>query len=52
MTALARSYKPEQLAEQAYDLYTEFRPEVAGGTRGWGQAGDLDLDRIRSLARQ
>lgn len=50
METLAGSYEPKALAERAYDLYTRFRPEVAAGTRGWGQAGVLDLDRIESLA--
>ena len=50
MQALAKSYKPKDLAEAAYGLYEKFRPEIAGGRRGWGQKGDLDLDLIRSLA--
>jgi hypothetical protein len=50
MAALARAYPPEELAERAFPLYERFRPEIASGTRGWGQKGDLDLDLIRSLA--
>ena len=52
MEALAKSFEPDELAERAYDLYERFRPEVAGGRRGWGQKSDLDLDLIRSLASE
>jgi hypothetical protein len=51
MEALAKAHKPPELAEKAYDLYVQFRPQIEGGARGWGQKGDLDLDLIRSLAR-
>jgi hypothetical protein len=51
METLAKAHAPGELAEKAYDLYTQFRPEIAAGTRGWGQKGDLDLELIRSLAR-
>jgi hypothetical protein len=51
MKALAASYPLEELKKVAYRLYEEFRPQVAAGTRGWGQPGELDLDHIRSLAR-
>jgi len=52
MEKLAAAYEPAELAQRAYDLYTEFRPAVASGTRGWGQAGDLDVDKIESMAKQ
>ena len=28
------------------------RPQVAEGSRGWGQQGTLDLDLLRSLRKQ
>ncbi len=49
---LAAAYPPEELAEAAFRLYERFRPAVAAGQRGWGQKGELDLDLIRSLARE
>jgi hypothetical protein len=49
MEALARAYSPDQLAAQAYALYEQFRPDVPEGKKGWGAAGPLDLDHIRSL---
>jgi hypothetical protein len=49
MKTLASSYEPEQLARRAYPLYEQFRPEIPEGKKGWGAAGDLDLDRIREL---
>lgn len=52
MEELAASLKPEELNEVAFELYEEFRPEIASGTRGWGQKGVLDLDLIRSLAKR
>lgn len=52
MKQLARSLKPERLAESAFALYERFRPAVARGKRGWGQKGELDLDLIRALGRQ
>jgi hypothetical protein len=51
MLALARSIKPADLAERAYGLYEQFRPAVPRGVKGWGAAGTLDLDMIRSLGR-
>jgi hypothetical protein len=49
MEALAKAYPPDQLAAQAYALYERFRPDVPEGKPGWGAAGLLDLDSIRSL---
>jgi hypothetical protein len=51
MEDLAQAYPPQQLAAQAYALYERFRPEVPEGKQGWGAAGQLDLDVIRSLAK-
>jgi hypothetical protein len=39
-----------ELAQRAYKLYEEFRPEVPAGVAGWGAAGRLDLDSIRRMA--
>lgn len=49
MQSLARSMKPGELAERAYSLYEAFRPAIPAGKKGWGAAGELDLDRIKSL---
>lgn len=51
MEELAAAFEPEELAEVAYSLYERFRPEIPRGQKGWGRAGALDLDLIRSLAR-
>lgn len=50
MMRLARALPPPRLASGAYALYEEFRPRIPAGVRGWGAAGDLDLDRIEALA--
>jgi hypothetical protein len=51
MQELAKSISKDELKRRAYDLYEEFRPVVPEGKRGWGAAGELDLDKIRRLAR-
>jgi hypothetical protein len=50
MAKLARSLETDDLTHKAFQLYEAFRPEVPAGTRGWGAAGELDLDRIAALA--
>lgn len=52
MTLLAASLPPLELADRGYDLYVKFRPDVPKGTRGWGAAGRLSLDRIREMAAE
>ena len=52
MTELARAYEPERLVNVAYGLYTDFRPRIEPGVRGWGQKGVLDLVHVRNLARR
>lgn len=52
MEQLAQSWPSEELAEQAYALYTRFRPAIPAGSRGWGASGVLDLDRMLSLMRR
>ncbi|HUT33714.1 MAG TPA: hypothetical protein VNE39_09555 [Planctomycetota bacterium] len=49
MRELAGAFEPEKLADAAYGLYEQFRPQIAPGRRGWGQKGELDLALIRSL---
>jgi hypothetical protein len=50
MRALAKSFRPEQLSQNAFSLYEKFRPPIPTGVTGWGAKGNLDLDRIESLA--
>lgn len=50
MTDLARSLPPPALAQRAYALYEEFRPDIPAGARGWGASGTLDLGLIEGLA--
>jgi len=52
MAELAQAYDTEDLAEVAFSLYEDFRPQVSGGRRGWGQKGELDLGLIRSMAKK
>lgn len=51
MMSLARSMSLDVLRARAYELYESFRPQIPAGVRGWGAAGDLDLERIRRSAR-
>ncbi|MBM4038104.1 MAG: hypothetical protein FJ290_06275 [Planctomycetes bacterium] len=52
MKELAGAFSPEKLADYAYGLYEQFRPQIAAGRRGWGQKGELDLDFVRSVSRK
>ena len=52
MEAMAKAYSPDQLGAQAYALYEQFRPDIPEGKKGWGAAGSLDLDHVRSLAEE
>lgn len=50
LEGLAQAYPPQELEQRAYALYEQFRPEIPEGTRGWGAAGDLNLERIDDMA--
>jgi len=52
MTKLAKSRKPEALAEEGFRLYEAFRPAIPAGTRGWGAQGELSLEKIAGLAKK
>ena len=52
LTALAKAYRPKELAHAAYPLYEKFRPAIPAGKAGWGAKGDLDLALIKKLARR
>lgn len=52
MRALANAFRPEQLSTEAFKLYENFRPAIPGGVTGWGAKGELDIGRIRELARK
>jgi hypothetical protein len=52
MAELAESLEPDELARRAYALYEQFRPDIPSGAGGWGAYGELDLDRVRELARR
>lgn len=53
MQDLACSYDdPADLAKHAYDLYSEFRPQIAQGQAGWGKPGLLDLQQIKDLHKK
>jgi len=51
LRTLAKAFAPQELSEVGFGLYEKFRPEVPAGKKGWGAKGDLDLEKIRSLAR-
>jgi hypothetical protein len=52
MVRLAKSRRPEVLADQAFALYEQFRPCVPAGEAGWGAKGTLSLNKIDQLARR
>ncbi len=51
MEQLAAAFPPEESRQRGHELYENFRPVVPAGVRGWGAPGDLDLEKIRGLAR-
>jgi hypothetical protein len=51
MHVLAESMSPAELSRRAYSLYEQFRPEIPEGKRGWGAMCELDLGKIRTLAK-
>jgi hypothetical protein len=52
MMQSANAFGPDDLAQQGFSLYEQFRPEIPEGVSGWGAKGELDLGRIRKLALQ
>ena len=50
MQRLATSRPPTVLADEAYQLYEQFRPAIPAGLKGWGAAGTLNLEAVRKLA--
>ena len=52
MRDLAKAFRPEQLSTNAFALYEDFRPAIPAGVKGWGAKGNLDIDRIRSMAME
>lgn len=39
----------DELNGKAFHMYEQFRPNVAGGSSGWGRKGELKLDKIKSV---
>lgn len=52
MQKLARRYKLKELADAAYLLNEQFRPEIPSGVWGGGAQGDWDLGLIELLAKK
>lgn len=52
MQKLARAYRPQELAQNAYSLYEQFRPSIPEGVKGWGAKGALDLGLIERLTKE
>ena len=49
MERLANSFTPRDLARVGFQLYEQLRPTIPAGTKGWGAAGELNLDVIAKL---
>ena len=52
LEALAQAYPPQELEQRAFALYEQFRPTIPEGVQGWGASGELNLERIRGMARK
>lgn len=51
MAELAKSFPAGELADIAFKLYEQFRPEIPKGVEGWGAEGELNLSVIRGAGR-
>ena len=51
LEALAQIYAPLELERRAFGLYEQFRPRIPEGVQGWGAAGELNLERVREMAK-
>jgi hypothetical protein len=49
MQELAKSVDPQTLEKRGFELYEKFRPQIPEGKRGWGAAGELDVEKITAL---
>src|ERR1017187_8246672 len=49
MTELVNALNPDELAQNGFGLYEQFRPVIPEGVQGWGAKGELDLGRISKL---
>jgi hypothetical protein len=52
MPDLAKSFRPAELAQNAFQLYEKLRPSIPEDVTGWVAKGRLVIARIRSLARE
>jgi hypothetical protein len=52
LETLAQVYPPQELERRAFGLYEQFRPAIPEGVQGWGAAGELNLERIRQMAKK
>lgn len=52
MAKLAKAFTPKELADEAFPLYEQFRPDIPEGVKGWGATGVLDCNLIVSLAKR
>lgn len=49
LMALAMTYAPQALDQEAMNVYMSLRPNVPKGRKGWGKAGLLDMNAIDRL---
>jgi hypothetical protein len=52
MMELAKAFEPDELPQNGFGLYEQFRPQIPEGVVGWGAKGELDLGFIEKLAIQ
>jgi len=52
MNELAQALDPDELAQQGFSLYEQFRPQIPEDVGGWGATGELAPGRIRKLTHQ
>jgi len=52
MRDLTKAVGREELLKNTFSFYEKLRPAIPEGVTGWGAKGNLDIDRIRSLAQR
>lgn len=51
MRLLADSHEPEELNQNGFSLYCDFRPDIEPGKSGWGERGKVPCEVILNLRK-
>lgn len=51
MRLLSESFEPQELNQNGFSLYCDFRPDVEPGKSGWGKRGKVPCEAILKLRK-